>query len=373
MAKKILTDEEKILKDIISELSLEISSNEKSVFRKMKAVLGKEINAYHFNGIFGSKNNTFIDSVRNQFLDFDSFFASWMMGLNDMFEFEKKIYLRYNKTIDWNAKSTFRMINLLKNDEIYQQVKKFLERNYFKNLDARVRMKPEESLWSIWFGYSLTYGVIIAPVKRGGTWTNDKSEIRKVKYNYWTVGHILNTGLIDPNLDTPVHFSNVNEFFTFYQSVIKRLSNSPYEKQIFDLYIDYLKTSSDVENEPLLIPEFRYAGLQKAHEHRLDFTILNQHTSEFLGFEISPASSHMSVAKLKARQNAVNVDLKNKWEKEMAKRNKYFETFGITTITFTDTDLLNIDTCFDKIKQKLSNRPKIKISLQSQLDRLKAY
>lgn len=373
MAKKILTEEEQILKEIIADLTSEIERNQDSVFRKMSSKLGREINAYNFNGIFGSKNNTFVDSVRNQFLDFDSFFVSWVKGLNDKFEEEKRVFFIFNKKMDWDAKSTFRMVNLLKDNEILQQVKKFLERNYYKHLDQRIRMKPDESLWSIWFGYSLTYGIIIAPVKRGGYWTNDKSEIRKVEYNYWTVGHILNTGLIDPNLDTPIRFSNINEFYNFYQSVIKRLSNSQYEQQIFDLYIDYLKNSPDVENEPLLIPEFRYNGLVKNHEHRLDFTILNQHTSEFTGFEISPASSHMSVSNLKEKQNAVNLELKKKWESEMAKRNKYFETFGITTITFTDTDLLNITACFDKIKLRLKNRPAVKISIQTQLDRLNAF
>jgi hypothetical protein len=373
MAKKILTEEEQIVKDIVDGLTAEIESNQERIFRLMSIRLGKEINAYNFNGIFGSKNNTYVDSVRSQFLDFDSFFTSWMKGLNDTFEEEKRIFLMYNPKMDWTYKSSFRMVNLLKNNEIYEQVKIFLERNYYKHLDQRMRMKPDESLWSIWFGYKLVYGVVIAPVKRAGNWTNDKSEIRKVNYNYWTVGHILNTGFIDPTLDEPIRFSNVDEFYNFYLSVIKRLSSSTYEQDIYDLYIDYLKNSLDVENEPLLIPEFRYKGLVKDHEHRLDLTILNQHTSEFLGFEISPASSHMSVAKLKDKQNAVNLELKVKWEKEMSKRNKYFENLGITTLTFTDIDLANIPACFDKIKEKLSNRPTAKLTLQSQLDRLNSY
>lgn len=370
MAKK-LSAEEKIIKEIITDLTVEINHNQKNVYRKMSLILNRDIGPYNFNGIFGSKNNTFVDSVRSQFLDFESFFSSWMKGLNDQFEDEKETYLFYNQEIDWSAKSTFRMVNLLKDEDILAQVRIFLERNYYKYLDQRIRMKPDDSLWSIWFGYSMIYGLLIAPTYRVGNWTNDKSEIRKVDYNYWTIGHVLHTGLIDPELDEPYRFKTIDDFYLFYQSVIKRLSNSQYEKQITDLYIDYLKKSKDVYNEPFLIPEFRYKGLIRDHEHRLDFTVLNQHTSEFTGFEISPASSHMAVEKIKEKkQKTVNEGLKVKWEKEMVKRNKYFETFDITTITFTDSDLTNISGCFEKIKQKLEKRAVIKTSIQTQVDRL---
>jgi hypothetical protein len=373
MAKKELTEREQILKDIQDGLSAEILKNQESVFRKMSKILGKQINAYNFNGVFGSKNNTYVDSVRSQFLDFDSFFASWLKGLNDTFEQEQKDFRRFHSVMDWNYRSSFRTVRLLKEKEIYEQVKIFLERNFYKHIDQRIRIKPDESLWSIWFGYKLTFGLLIAPVKRGDNWTNDKSEIRKVTYEYWTIGHILNTGLIDPESDEVVSFNTINDFYIFYKSIIKRLSNSSYEQEIYVYYINYLKSSKSINDEPFLIPEFRYRGLLMKHEHRLDLTILNPHTKEFTGFEISPASSHMSVANLKEKQNKVNDELKLKWEDEMAKRNKYFETFGITTITFTDSDLKDVPSCFEKIKLKLSNRPKTQTSLKIELDRLIKY
>jgi hypothetical protein len=183
----------------------------------------------------------------------------------------------------------------------------------------------------------------------------------------------MQTGLIDPMMSDPIKFADLNSFYSFYQSVLKRLSNSNYEQEICDLYIDYLKSSVEPLNEPFLIPEFRYAGLTKNHEHRLDFTILNQHTVEFIGFEISPASSHMSVSNLKQKQVTVNDELKKNWEKEMSKRNKYFDTFGITTKTFTDTHLKDINACFDQIKQVLSSRPKSKISVSTQRQRLNSF
>jgi hypothetical protein len=373
MPKKVLTEQEQILKEIIKDLDKEINEIRPEALKRASTILNREVAVSSLNGIFGGKNNTYVDSVRTQFVDFDDFFGQWIKGLNDTFTKERAEHLRYNAVFDWESKASFRNIRLLQDDHLFYYARKLLERNFYKYINERVRLKPDENLWSVWFGYQLAYGVLIAPVKRAGVWTNDKSEIRKVPYNYWTVGHIMSTGLIDPSLDEPITFSTLNDFYKFYQSVLKRSSKSDYEKEIYDLYIAYLKASSDVNNEPFLIPEFRYAGLEKKHEHRLDFTILNQHFGNFTGFEISPASSHMSIKKLKEKQSAVNDELREKWGKEMAKRNKYFKSFGVTTITFADADLKDVGKCFEVIKEHLAKRPRVKLTLSEQIDRLNSF
>lgn len=370
---KKLTDREQLLQDIQDDLTVEINALRDDALRRASIILNRHVSLPSLHGIVGGKNNTYVDSVRTQFLDFEDFFARWINGLNDTFTSEKETYMKWNKDFDWSARASFKNVRLLQDEKIFQYTQKFLERNFYKHIDQRIRLKPDESLWALWFGYKLTYGLLIAPFKSSSGWHIDKSEIRRVKYNYWTVGHIMQTGLIDPTMDDPITFSDLNSFYTFYQSVLKRLSNSIYEQQICDMYIDYLKKSSDVLNEPFLIPEFRYAGLTKDHEHRLDFTILNQHSVEFIGFEISPASSHMAVSNLKQKQVAVNEELKKSWEKEMAKRNKYFDTFGITTKTFTDTHLKDVNACFEQIKQVLSKRPGSKTSVMTQKQRLNSF
>jgi hypothetical protein len=373
MSKRTSTEREQLLKEIQDELTKEINDVKDVALKRASIILNREVSIQSLNGIVGGKNNTYVDSVRTQFLDFEDFFARWIKGLNDTFDHEKETYIKWNSGFDWNARASFKNVRLLQDDKIFLYSQKFLERNFYKHIDQRIRLKPDESLWSMWFGYKLTYGLLIAPTKSSTGWRNDKSEIRKVKYNYWTVGHVMQTGLIDPMMSDPIKFADLNSFYSFYQSVLKRLSNSNYEQEICDLYIDYLKSSVEPLNEPFLIPEFRYAGLTKNHEHRLDFTILNQHTVEFIGFEISPASSHMSVSNLKQKQVTVNDELKKNWEKEMSKRNKYFDTFGITTKTFTDTHLKDINACFDQIKQVLSSRPKSKISVSTQRQRLNSF
>ncbi|WMJ72218.1 hypothetical protein RCC89_03420 [Cytophagaceae bacterium ABcell3] len=370
---KKLNEKERLLKDLQDDLTKEIKEILPHALRRASIILNENVEMHKLNGIVGGKNNTYVDSVRTQFASSDDFFAQWIKGLNDAFDEDKKNHLKYNPTMDYNAKASFRNVRLLQDETVFTYASKFLERNFYKHLDQRVRLKPDENLWSIWFGYQLTYGLIIAPVRRLDDWTNDKSEIRRVKYNYWTIGHVMSTGLIDPSSNSPTVFKELSDFYTFYLSVLKRLSKSQYEQQICEKYIEYLKSSNDISNEPFLIPEFRYAGLERHHEHRLDFTILNPHTEEFIGFEISPASSHMAVEKLKEKQVLVNKELKEKWGKKMSKRNKYFENFGITTITFTDNDLSNFDDCFNVIKDKLKKRPNIKPSLSNEIDRLKNH
>ena len=129
------------------------------------------------------------------------------------------------------------------------------------------------------------------------------SEIRRASYMYWTVEHVLTTGLIDPENKDPVTFSSIRKLIQFYSSVLKRLSRSKYEKQIVDLYLEYLKEVDEPGEVPFLIPELRYAGLEAKHLYSLDFSVLNSHTMEFMGFELSPQSSHMSVSGVKGKNN----------------------------------------------------------------------
>jgi hypothetical protein len=216
-------------------------------------------------------------------------------------------------------------------------------------------------------------GSLIAPDFREDEWTNDKSEMRRAVYDYWTVGHVLATGIIDPDSNDLVQFDSLRSLAQFYRSVLRRRSASDYEKEISRRYVEYLQNSDDVESEPFLIPELRYAGRESEHLYRLDFTILNPHTMSFVGFEISPSSTHNAVTKIKARtQKDVNAELAKKWGREMAKRNRYFQEFGIATVTFTDDDLTDMDACFSQIEACLSQRPDDETSIEEQLEAINA-
>jgi len=275
-----------ILKDLDIELTKEIRQKENRILEKLRVKLNqKKYSFQRFNGLFGGENNTYVDSVNTQFSDFNDFYSQWLKGLINQYE-KRKIY---------GPEPTHNAI-LLKDKEIESFVRLFLERNFYRNLKERTRLKPNEQLWSIWFGYNVVFGLLIAPKYQLNNWSIDKSEIRRADYEYWTLGHIMKEGLIDNDSDEPFKIDSMKKFESIYLSIFKKLSNSKYEKIFYDKYVEYLNKSKSPKEEPFLIPEVRYKGLEHKHLYRLDFTILNPHTHEYVGVEISPSSSHMNVS-----------------------------------------------------------------------------
>jgi hypothetical protein len=352
----------------LRELEFWIQSHQPEALREFKRIFG--IDSIHkMHAHFGRNNNTFVDSIRTQFTDPKDFIARWIVGLKTRLEeIRSSGKLRYQN----NPFGEEIVLRCLQEEPLRKYVLNFLARNFYRNFNARVRAKPTEDLWSIWFGAgNLCWGLVIAPSFRNAQWTNDKSQMRREAYQYWTIGHVLATGIIDPESQQPLRFNSVNDFAIFYRSVLKRVSNSLYEKGISDRYLAYLSQSENPLDEPLLIPELRYAGRDKKHEHRLDFSVLNGHTSTLTGYELSPASTHIAVEGMKAKsQKAVNAELASAWQKEVSKRNDYFEKFGIHIITFADTNLADLDGCFLKMKEALALRNAPKISVKQALSDL---
>ncbi|WP_405252285.1 hypothetical protein [Dokdonia sp. Asnod3-C12] len=352
--------EQNLLEEIENDLTLEIVKNRDYILEKIRVILKRDRYTFQmFNGKVGGKNNIYVDSVMTQFSDFNDFYSQWLKGVRN--DYEKRT--KYGSIEGHNAQ-------LLKEPKLEKYIRIFLERNFYRNLKERTRLKPNVELWKVWFGYNVIFGLLIAPKREEGTWIIDKSEIRRADYSYWTIGHVFKEGLIDNSLSKPFYIYNLEQFESIYLSIFQQLSNSVYEKQICEKYIEYLRQSENLESEPFLIPEVRYLGLEKKHLYRLDFTILNSHTQEYIGFEISPASSHMSVKGLKEKQKIVNEELSKKWHKEMQKRNDYFELYDITTITLTEHDFQDIDSCWSLFEKYLSSRSEDKTSVQSELKRI---
>lgn len=356
-------------------LTEELEEIRDDVLKIASDIAGKKVSVQSLHGFLGGKNNQYVDSIRSQFPSPKDFISRWLKGLLDKVKrIEEQQRIKYNGNIYQNT-PTHRMIRFLKNDLIFHYLIIFLKRNFYRNFTERTRAKPNECHWALWFGENkIPWGLIIAPAYRNDAWTNDVSEIRRANYMYWTIEHVLTTGLVDPEGHEPITFSTLKELIQFYSSVLKRLSRSKYEKKIVELYLDYLKNANKPEEVPFLIPELRYAGLETKHLYRLDFSVLNSHTMEFTGFELSPQSSHMAVKGVKSKtQRKINEELKTKWNKEIAKRNKYFKQYGITTITFADEDLENIENCFSIIEEYLSKRPVEQISYKEQIQELEEF
>ncbi|TDP60653.1 topoisomerase II [Roseateles toxinivorans] len=343
------------------------SLREEALARFNSFMPGKGLLSFHAH--IGMYNNTFVDSVRTRFGGPEEFIAKWVHGLHASLD-----ALRANGKTSYQGRlyGAEVVLRCLQDDVLRKYTLTFLERNFYRNYIERTRHKPDDALWSVWFGAgNLSWGLVIAPALRNNEWTNDKSQMRRERYTYWTIEHVLAAGLIDPDSPNPMRFDSLPQFVTFYRSVLKRVSVSPYEQAISDRYLDYLSSSRTPLAEPLLIPEFRYAGKEKKHEFRLDFTVLNGHTLDLTGFEISPASTHVSVKKAGEKtQTQLNAELREAWEHEMKKRNDYFQKFGVSVVTFTDSHLTDIDACFDVIRERLMARSTGPVSLDAALKSL---
>ena len=358
MALKITTEE---IQEIDDRLSEELRKLLPSVLDEYVKNGGRKKNVHSFHGVLGLYKPQYIDLVETKFLSPKELISLWLSGLNEELK-------------DDPHRSHILLKEMLKHDDSRKYILIFLERDYYRHLGKRRRNKPGTNFYSIWFGdNTINWGLLIQPRKsfNDDEWINKIPRIEKVPFNYWTIGHVLSVGLVDPENDELLKFNKLEDLLTFIKGILKRLSRSSYEKQIYDLYVDYILNSANPHDEPFLIPEFRYAGLDKDHKYRIDFTILNIHTNEKIGFEISPQSSHMSVKGIKNKtQKVVNEDIAKQWEKEIAKRNDYFEEYGITTITFTDSQLTDINNCFEIMKSYLSKREDEKSSISSLLDEI---
>ncbi|PFP29838.1 hypothetical protein COJ96_09140 [Bacillus sp. AFS073361] len=232
----------------------------------------------------------------------------------------------------------------------------FLERTYMRNYTALSKKRPKVEEATMWIGQeNATYGILVTPRFSNGNWENDVSEIRHFKKKYWTIGHVLETGLVVPFENEKIEFPDIEQYLKFFKNVLVRGSGSQYELEIASKYCDLVRNSDEPEEIPLLIPEFRYGGLARKHEYRLDFTIIDPNTLNKYGFELSPWSTHGYLSGTKGKlQKEINAIALGNFEKEMKKLKDYFREFEIYALIYTDSDLANIETVFSDMKKYLN-------------------
>ena len=339
-----------------------LAMRDKVLWRAADVLEREDVTICSLHGIIGGKNNEYTNVADNQYADFRVFQAAWAAGLLAKYEALPDQYKKEDN-------GTTRGIKLFHDPVIREYILLFQERNFYKHYQSRIRQKPGSDVWILWFGAKLIFGLFIALAQTSeGTYRVDHSEIRKVPYQYWTIGHILMVGgFVNGETGKLYRIKSEDDLLNFYENIIYSSSSSKYEKAIYTRYIDYLKNSSNILGEPFLIPELRYGGLETNHKYRLDFAIFNPYTFEFIGFELSPASTHMAISGAGKTQTEINKELAEKWNKECAKRNEYFAQFGITTITFSDNDLQHIDDCFEIMKMYLEKRTEKVLSLRESI------
>lgn len=338
-------DPEKTLRNKkIKELTKQI----KQLLPEVLAVSGYK-NELSLNATYGGKYAHYID-IKNEIIDTpEQFISLYFQGYLKRLEEYKFCAEKGNPYFD-------AYFNITEHKIVYDWILLFLRRTYLREYENLSKERPTIEESGVWIGQNnASYGLFVTPRFVNGAWQNDKSEIRRFKPKYWTIGHVLETGLLIPDKEKIIPFSDVDNYLDFFENVIVRNSGSLHERAIAERYCDFVKGNESPNDVPLLIPELRYNGKSKQHLYRLDFTIINPYNMSKIGFEVSPWSTHGHLAGIKKKtQKVVNEEAKQNFEKEMTKYKAYFRKFNIPILTYTDGDLEDYDKIFSEITTYLS-------------------
>jgi hypothetical protein len=217
----------------------------------------------------------------------------------------------------------------------------------------RSKLRPTSEDAAVWIGQNnANYGLLVAPRfnEYAGQWENDESEIRHFQPLYWSIGHVLQTGLVVPGKNERITFGSDEDYLNFFLNVLVRNSGSRHEYEIASMYRDYVLRAADSSRVPLLVPELRFAGLAAAHRYRLDFTVIDPVTLTKLGFELSPWATHGYLSKIKGLSQAeINEMAQSNFEREMRKHKEFFRRHGVFALIYTDADLADVGRVFADI------------------------
>jgi hypothetical protein len=287
------------------------------------------------NATIGSKHDDFFDLKHDVISSHDEFIMQWLTGF---------------KQASRSSDSCREMMVHLKRSKVFKEyLLLFLKRSYFKHYDELAKNRPHVSEAIVWIGQEhANYGLAVTPRFADGQWENDKSEIRAFTHGYWTVGHVMETGLVIPGRNKIFRFNDVEQYLLFFTDTLVRNSGSPYEYKMAECYAEFVRQHADPLSVPLMIPEFRYGGLAKKHVYRLDFLIIDPVTLDKVGFELSPWSTHGYLRKIKGLTQAkVNQMALDNFEKEMEKHRSFFRDHGIYALIYTDKNLKNVEKLFE--------------------------
>lgn len=298
------------------------------------------------NVYISGKLQDYLDVLHKTYKNSDEFIAAWFQGFKEDIESIMPVKEDQRKEKDLRRLKLFDAMKA--NPDVIEFVKLTLERSFLRKYEKYSRRKPPKSD-ILWIGDNnriLGIGIVIKPDRYPiyeGTnftgkyrieWGNDRSETFKLAANYWTIGHILISEIIDYSNNEIIHFITVKEYLDFFLDFVeKQNSYSIFETQIARCYCEYVNKCSNPLDVPLLIPQFRYGGLEHKHKYRLDFMIIDPFTHTKYGIEISPYSTHGQ---------------KDVYQHDIDKQNDFVSQYNIVPIKYADHHLQDVKSLFEE-------------------------
>ncbi len=298
------------------------------------------------HGIYGGKFADYIDVKNEVIRSPEHFVALYLEGLVRKSEVSR------------SESANPRNLDLLRGSpKLQEYLFIFLKRTYLRSIEALSKKRPQVEEAAVWIGQrNAEYGLLVTPRfnTRTGQWENDKSEIRHFQPLYWSIGHVLQTGLVIPGRDQLMPFRTIDEYLNFFVNVMVRSSGSRYEYALANTYREYVRGTPEPTRVPLLIPELRYEDITGPHKYRLDFTIIDPYELTKIGFELSPWSTHGYLSKIKGLTQAeINAIAQDNFEREMRKHKDFFRKHGVFALIYTDSDLADLSHVFADMRRYL--------------------
>lgn len=320
----------------------------KADLRKLLPAVLKQVdvrNEQSLNAIIGHKTDFVID-LKNEVINSpEHYVLLWTEG--------------FKAVLDHDDDPSFRWLfkQVKRSPALKKYLDTFLRRSYLKHYEELHKKRPRVEEAEVWIGQNhANYGLLVVPRFAHGQWENDKSEIRHFRPKYWSIGHVLETGLVVPDKKSVMPFSSVEEYLRFFEHVLVRGTGSSHQRKIAAMYAEYVRDSDDPEGVPLLIPEYRYDGREAKHKYRLDFCIVDADTMDKVGFELSPWSTHGKLSTKGKSQKQINAEAQGNFEREMAKHKSFFRKHGIFALIYTDRDLAKPEGIFADVRTYLEPR-----------------
>jgi len=218
---------------------------------------GKYTEEASLNAFIGSKTDDYIklrDDVIQTPLEYKS---KWLSGLQRSRDSAVNTGTNHRHIVMYDLVTG-------SNPSFKKYLSLFLESSFLKHYEEHYKQKPKLDESEYWFGNNDDeFGLLVTPRFSSDQWENDKSEIRHFKKPYWTIGHVMETGLCYMGEERIRTFTTVEDYLQFFRDMVRR-TKSTYQLDIADRYIEFVKASADPKSIPLLIPELRYDPHKKS-------------------------------------------------------------------------------------------------------------
>lgn len=279
-----------------------------------------------FNGVVNINLMRHIDLQRTTFSSFEEGRDSFKYCINQIKQKNEKALLLFNGSF------------------LEKYLWSFLKRNFYWQYRARITHKID--IGEIHMGQNGANNSIenvkslyISPRLRlelgecEERWGNYKALNRRVSFKPFSIGHLLQTGFVIHSStlrpqECLIHVDSIEEFYTYFENELTK-DEMLFLKMYLDFVNEYKSDDSIFRNISLLLPQFRYGGLEIKHQYRPDFLIIDSY---------NPTKS--------AIIEIDDLHHKKTYDSDTEKRNALEEMLHFQHFTIRSQD--NIDAFFEK-------------------------